>query len=269
MKNLIKLSDFLNEAMGEGNTNSMGPKTGKWIEYTKLKPFTLSNLVFANQEATINTNSPEFKKIILEMIGLISEILPFKKSGYQGPTPLKIMVSGGASSVGLGTKFWDKEKNDALANSRANNFIDAIKKAVPTVIGNIEFVLAPPTIGPSKIKDSDMAIKEQNIKLWGELEKEAYIYDYTERDNTAVAIPDKRGMSDLLKKTKKDWTEQDWTEQEGDDKKYKRICVRVKLAEVSSFEAKLKGKYWYSVSDYPKGWFKKNQSTNRYINQKK
>ena len=129
MKNLIKLSDFLNEAMGEGNTNSMGPKTGKWIEYTKLKPFTLSNLVFANQEATINTASPEFKKIILEMKGLISEILPFKKSGYQGPTPLKIMVSGGASSVGLGTKFWDKEKNDALANSRANNFIDAIKKA--------------------------------------------------------------------------------------------------------------------------------------------
>jgi hypothetical protein len=68
-------------------------------------------------------------------------------------------------------------------------------------------------------------------------------------------------MSDLLKKTKKDWTEQDWTEQEGDDKKYKRICVRVKLAEVPSFEAKLKGKYWYSVSDYPKGWFKKKYST--------
>lgn len=135
-----KPKNLIFEAMGEGVTNSAPGQT----KFTFNNVKTLGVNLFETGSDKINTNSNEFK-----------EALKLFKSFSAGTT---VEIQGGASKVG-DERGYD---NEALANRRANNFVQALKN---NGITGINFTIIAPVVGGSNVRNSKEALDAQFVKF--------------------------------------------------------------------------------------------------------
>jgi hypothetical protein len=180
MQNLKDYRDFSISSLNE----AMKGETGKPSEVNSFEVNTslqIGEELFPTGKSNIKTNNTEFKKLVQ-----LCKNLP------EG-TPLEII--GGASAVG--SPGFDNKK---LALDRANNLIEALKKA------GVQGMLykAQGVVGKSTIKDSPEALAEQFVKI-KRLSKSMTQSASSAIDNTVVKSPlpvilDDRKMEDQNRK---------------------------------------------------------------------
>ena len=162
MKSFQAHQESLDESLGGGrdSTKSGGVKNFNFNKIVKLD----GNL-FKLGKDEIDTNNIQFTKAI-------NILKPLKDS--------EIEVIGSASAVGNDKGF----DNSALAKKRADNFVEALKKAgVNTTNYKIKSVVGKATVPNSKEADREQNVTFQLIKKGSSIRFEL------ERDNTATVQP--------------------------------------------------------------------------------
>lgn len=141
MENLKTYEIFRNHQINE----ALRGETGKPSEIRNFEAGTVLQIgeeLFSTGKSNIKTENPEFKKLI----NLCKEL----------PKQTEIEVVGGASAVGS-----PSFNNKKLAEDRANNLIEALKKA-----GIVNLVFrSKGVVGKAIVKDSPEALAEQFVKI--------------------------------------------------------------------------------------------------------
>ena len=165
---------LVNEALGGGfNTTEKPAEMSLDIKTFNLK----GDDLFPTGSAEINTNSQSFKNALYDLKNL--------------PSNKIVTVQGGASAVGAKRGF----NNQALADKRASNFVELMKKNG----SKAQFKILPGVVGSSEVKDSSEARKEQFVKY--SFDTTGYVAKNTTAiDNTATVIPDEVFFPPKLKR---------------------------------------------------------------------
>jgi hypothetical protein len=139
MNNIKSYKELINESLG-GGRDTTRPGGVKTFSYNKV--VVLDGSLFKLGKDQIDTNNIQFKQAV--------EILkPLRNS--------EIEVTGSASAVGESSGFDNKK----LALDRANNFIEALKKAgVDTSAYRVKI-----KVGKATVPNSPEADAEQNVKF--------------------------------------------------------------------------------------------------------
>lgn len=161
-----------NQKFLESNQINVVPSETKW---EPPQPIT-SRDTFETGKSEILKDSQEFKKISEQI-----------KKCPKGTT---VTVTGGASAVGS-----PKFNNQALAQKRAQNMIDALKEINP----DLRYQEGPHKVGTSTVKDSTQAKQEQYImveftKSGGESKSTSGI-DNTGVDQSGVKKPNQEDLT--------------------------------------------------------------------------
>ena len=140
----------VNEQQGEGKFTGGGMGPGKFER--KIKPYTitLDGSLFKNGVDKIDTSSSAFQKGVSSIGDAVFQ------TSMSGGKPT-IQIVGGASAVGQKQGY----DNNSLANRRANNFFNEVKKIFPQV----KFIVGKPLVGVATVKNSPEAEAEQFVKL--------------------------------------------------------------------------------------------------------
>lgn len=156
MKKYSRISELIKEVISEADKfnpppadakygNSVGP--GNVFQKGSIVPsITMPSNLFKNGIDKIDVNSAPFK----EGVAGIQKAVESK-----GPN-VTINVIGGASAVGSKEGY----DNKSLAQRRAQNFVNIVKKQFP----NVNFQVST-TVGVATVKNSAEAEKEQFVKL--------------------------------------------------------------------------------------------------------
>jgi hypothetical protein len=189
MENITRFEDFLNEADENGNfvrIQGGGPgsldlgrmpasEQTKWFKRIVNNGILMDANMFRNGVDKIDPNGDIFKKSIDALKLVISKSNPNSK--------IKIDLTGGASAVGS-----PSYNNEALADRRANNYIEELKRALGKDFPKLE-INKKSTVGKSTVKDSPEANAEQFVKIKFDDPKELIDFSYSQKsaiDNTAT-----------------------------------------------------------------------------------
>lgn len=181
------LSVLMNEQVGDNNA-----KPAREAQFKIVTTTINADSLFPTGKSDVNTQSPEFKKIVSAISKSATEAKDITTSGT-----ISVRVKGGASAVG-GPGF----NNNALADKRATNMITALKNSVGAILTQagldvnsiVKFEKLQSVVGKATVKDSPEAKAEQFVKVTYPTRELGATTPTTAIDKTATSNSDRQLM---------------------------------------------------------------------------